>query len=164
MSSTSGPATPRVVLDGMLNREGIPHLWELATLVVRAANEERVDELVDEVETSEIPTLDPDAEQVVYEISGWTDDQRADLEAILMAETVPHGFDENGDLVVLEADEERVEPILDRIDMEDVLTADTVEADGEESDGRDRGGDRRGGDGRRRLGGPGGHVGAVRHG
>lgn len=123
----------RVVLDGMLNKEGIPHVWEIATLVVRTTDEERVDDLVEEVESSEIPTLDPDAEQVVYEISGWTEDQLADLEAILLAETIPHGFDENGDLVVLEADEERVEPILDRIDMEDVLTAEAVEADGEVS-------------------------------
>ncbi len=121
----------RVVLDGMLNSERIPHVWEIGTLVVRTTDEERVDHLVDEVESSEIPTLDPDAEQVVYEINGWTEDQLADLEAILLAETIPHGFDEDGDLVVLEADEERVEPILDRIDMEDVLTADAVEADGE---------------------------------
>ncbi len=123
----------RVVLDGMLNKESIPHLWEIATLVVRTTDEGRVDELVDEVESSEIPTLEPDAEQVVYEISGWTEDQLADLEAILLAETIAHGFDENGDLVVLEADEDRVEPILDRIDMEDVLTADVVEADGDAS-------------------------------
>ena len=73
-----------------------------------------------QVEVERVPTLDPDTEQVVYEISGWTEEQRADLEAILLAEAVPHGFDENGDLVVLEADEERVEPILDRVDMEDV--------------------------------------------
>jgi len=121
----------RVVLDGMLNKEGIPHVWEIGTLVVRTTDEARVDDLVDEVESSEIPTLDPDAEQVVYEISGWTEDQLAALEAILLAETIPHGFDESGDLVVLEADEDRVEPILDRIDMEDVLTADVVAADGE---------------------------------
>jgi hypothetical protein len=121
----------RVVLDGMLNREGIAHIWEIATLVVRAADEDRVDELVEDVESSELPALDPDADQVVYEISGWTDDQRTDLEAALLAEGVPHGIDENGDLVVLEADEERVEPILDRVDMEDVLTAEKVESDGE---------------------------------
>lgn len=125
----------RVVLDGMLNGESIPHVWEIGTLVVRAVDEERVDELVDEVESSEIPTLDPDAEQVVYEISGWTDDQRSDLEAILLAEGVSHGFDENGDLVVLEADEERVEPMLDRVDMEDVVTVDSVQAEGEDDEG-----------------------------
>ncbi len=123
----------RVVLDGMLNRESIPHVWEIGTLVVRSQDEERVDELVDEVESSEIPTLDPDADQVVYEISGWTEDQLTDLEAALLAEGIPHGIDESGDLVVLEADEDRVEPILDRIDMEDVLTADAVQADGEGS-------------------------------
>lgn len=123
----------RVVLDGMLNREGIAHVWEMGTLVVRAADEVRADELIDQVEASELPTLDPDADQVMYEISGWTDDQRSDLEGVLLAEGIPHGIDENGDLVVLAADEERVEPILDRVDMEDVLTADQVEIDGESS-------------------------------
>ena len=120
----------RVVLDGMLNREGIHHIWEIGTLVVRAGDETRVDELVDEVEATEIPTLDPDADQVVYEISGWTEAQLADLEAVLLAEAIPHGIDENGDLVVLEADEDRVEPILDRVDMENTLTAEEVVADG----------------------------------
>ncbi len=121
----------RVVLDTMLTSENIPHVWETGTLVVRSADEERVDELVERVESTELPTLDPDADQVVYEISGWSQSQRADLESALLAEGIPHGIDENGDLVVLEADEERVEPILDRVDMEDVLTADEVAADGE---------------------------------
>lgn len=122
----------RVVLDGMLTRQGIVHVWEAGTLVVRAEDEERTDALVDEVEMTEVPTLDPDADQVVYEITGWDEGQRADLEAALMADEIPHGWDVNGDLVVLEADEERVEPMLDRFDMEGELTADEVAAEPDE--------------------------------
>jgi len=124
----------RVTLDGMLTRQGIIHVWEAATLVVRADDEAQVDELVDEVEVSEQPTLDPDADQVSYEISGWDEAQRSDLEAALVAQDIPHGWDEDGDLVVLEEDEERVAPILDRIDMAREITAEQVGAADDDDD------------------------------
>ena len=126
----------RVALDGMLARQDIVHVWEAGTLVVRADDEGRVDELVDEVEVSEQPTLDPDADQVVYEIRGWDEAQRADLEAVLIADDIAHGWDENRDLVVLEADTDRVEPILDRVDMEDELTVEEV-VDSDDDDSGD---------------------------
>ena len=59
---------PRVVLDGMLASQGIVHVWEAGTLVMRAGDETTVDELIDHVEMSKQPSLDPDDDQVVYEI------------------------------------------------------------------------------------------------
>src|ERR687893_254470 len=50
----------RVLLDQLLGGESIMHVWEGATLVVRAVDEPRVDELVEQVEITNQPTLDPD--------------------------------------------------------------------------------------------------------
>jgi hypothetical protein len=125
----------KVALDGMLNQQGIAHVWEAGTLVIRAADEDQVDELVEGIEVTEQPTLDPDADQVVYDLEGFDDGMRANLEAALMADEIAHGWDEERNLVVLEVDEERVEPILDRIDGQDDLTADEVAADGDDGDG-----------------------------
>src|SRR3954447_25217758 len=69
----------RVLLDQLLEGESIIHVWEGATLVVRAADEERVDELVEQVEVSNQPTLDSDKEQVVFELEEWPDEKRSAL-------------------------------------------------------------------------------------
>ncbi|MCU1351468.1 MAG: hypothetical protein JWM05_677 [Acidimicrobiales bacterium] len=122
----------KVALDGMLNQRAIAHVWEAGTLVIRAVDEAATDALVEEIESTQLPTLDPDADQVIYEVEGFDDAMRADLEAALMAEEIPHGWDEDRNLVVLEVDEAKVEPILDRIDMEDELTAGEVESAGED--------------------------------
>ena len=65
-----------------------------------------VDELVDQVETSELPTLDPDKEQVVYELQDWDDAKRYALSDSLVEAGLAHAFDENYDLVVVEGDSE----------------------------------------------------------
>ena len=44
---------------GMLASQGIVHVWEAGTLVIRAGDETTVDELIDHVEMSEQPSLDP---------------------------------------------------------------------------------------------------------
>ncbi len=106
----------RVLLDQLLTGQGIVHVWEGTTLVVRAADEEAVDTLIDQVESADPPDLDPDRAQVVYELEGWTDDQRGALVEALVEAALPHAFDEDDDLVVHEDDEEQVEPVLERID------------------------------------------------
>ncbi len=128
----------RVLLDQLLTGQGIVHVWEGTTLVVRAADEEAVDTLVEQVEAAELPELDPDRAQVVYELDGWPDEQRAALVEALVDAALPHAFDEDDDLVVHEDDEERVEPILDRIDTTSALPSvpgdDPDDLDGDEVD------------------------------
>jgi hypothetical protein len=121
----------RVLLDQLLSGESIIHVWEGATLVVRAADEERVDELVEQVEVSNQPTLDPDKEQVVFELEEWPDEKRSALTESLEEAEIPFGFDENDDLVVLEDDEERVEAVLDQVDYNFSLDASEVAGDGD---------------------------------
>jgi len=127
----------KVYLDGMLTQAGVPHVWQAGDLVVRAVDRAVVDDLIEEASALEEP-LEPD-DEVVYEIVGFDDGQRSDLDAMLQAEDIEHSWDEQGDLVVRAADEDRVAAILDRIDMAGELTAEQVEASGE--DDADDGGD-----------------------
>jgi hypothetical protein len=124
----------RVLLDQLLGGESIMHVWEGATLVVRAEDEERVDELVEQVEVTNQPTLDPDKEQVVFELEEWPDEKRSALSESLDEAQIPFGFDENDDLVVLEDDEERVEAVLDQVDYNFSLDASEVSGDGEDGE------------------------------
>lgn len=123
----------RVLVERLLTGEEIPHVWEVATLVVRREHEERVDALLDSVDTGdeELVDLDPDRPQLEYELEGWTDEQREELDNALAEHGIAHGWDEEtGVLVVYEEDEERVEQLLDAVEFPDAL-----EADGEDEDG-----------------------------
>jgi len=86
-------------------------------MVVAAADEERVDQLVEEVEVTGEVALDPLAEKTVYEVSDWTMDQLGVLLGALGEAGIPHEFDVDGDLAVLTEDEERVESLLDTLDF-----------------------------------------------
>ena len=116
----------------MLTQAGVPHVWQAGDLVVRAVDRAVVDGLVEEASALEEP-LEPD-DEVVYEIVGFDEGQRSDLDAMLQAEDVEHSWDEQGDLVVRAADEDRVAAILDRIDMAGELTAEQVEASGDDTE------------------------------
>jgi hypothetical protein len=130
----------RVLLDQLLEGESIMHVWEGATLVVRAQDETRVDELIEQVEVTNQPTLDPDKEQIVFELEGWPEEKRAALSTSLEEASISYGHDENDDLVVLEEDEERVEAVLDQVDFNFSLDAEDV-ADDDEEEGEDDGDD-----------------------
>lgn len=110
----------RRMLDQLLTGEQIAHAWQGATMIVRVADEDRVDELVEQVEHTTLPTLDPELEHSVYEMAGWSDAQQSALSRQLGIEGVPHEFDQNGDLVIHTDDEERVDEILDRIEDEGI--------------------------------------------
>jgi len=61
---------------------------------------------------------------VVYELGDWGDPQITRLAEALGAVQISFEFDEEGDLVVLAIDEERVEDLLDSLDDPDALQAD----------------------------------------
>ena len=114
----------RAMLDSLLTSREIVHAWQGGTLVVRAEDESTVDELVDEVDATTGPVLDPDAEKVAYEVGDWTDAQRNALADALAEAGLPYEWDESGDLVVHETDEERVETLLDSIEFPDAIAPD----------------------------------------
>ncbi len=107
----------RRMLDQLLTSRSVSHAWQGATMIVRAADESVVDELVEEVEHAALPTLDPELEHVVYEMAGWTAEQQTLLSARLGAQGIPHEFDQQGDLVLHAEDEERIEALLDEIEQ-----------------------------------------------
>jgi hypothetical protein len=113
----------RLLVDGLLTNQGIAHVWEAGTLVVRSADEAAVDQIIDDIEITTVPALDPAADKLAYEVGGWTDEQRTDLADALGEAGIPYEWDEVGDLLVLETDEARVEEILDTFEFPDALDA-----------------------------------------
>ncbi|CAN5746730.1 hypothetical protein BH20ACT2_BH20ACT2_09770 [soil metagenome] len=124
----------RVLLERLLTGHGVVHAWEAATLVVRADDEARADALIDQVEASNEPALDPDLAQVVYEMEGLGEEQRAQVADTLTSSGIAHGWDDVDDLVVYEHDDERFEQILDGIEYPDALP---VDGDGDVADPAD---------------------------
>jgi hypothetical protein len=106
----------RRMLDQLLTGRGVSHAWQGASMIVRVADEEIVDQLVDEVEVATLPTLDAEAEHTVYEMEGWTAENQTELSNRLGAAGIAHEFDANGDLVVHADEEARVDEILDDVE------------------------------------------------
>jgi hypothetical protein len=98
-------------------------------MIVRAVDESEVDDLVEEVEHATLPTLDPELEQVVYEMAGWTAEQQTLLSERLGAQGIPHEFDATGDLVAHAEDEDRIEALLDDIEKSPLVASSDADAD-----------------------------------
>ena len=128
----------RFAIDRVLAGAGIVHGWDGTTLVIAPYDEEEVDRLLDaaadelDLGTGDIDEalLDEDAEQVIYDLADWDGERRTELDGRLEAEGIAHAFDETGDLVVLAADEDCVDAIVDEIEFPDQLPAESGSSDG----------------------------------
>jgi hypothetical protein len=105
----------RVMLESLLTGQKLPHAWEGTNLQVPAALESKVDALIDQVEITTEPNLDPEAVKVAYELNDWDDEQQTELLQALDGRGVPYDFDVDGSLVVLESDDAAVEAIFDEL-------------------------------------------------
>jgi hypothetical protein len=105
----------RVMLESLLAGQSVPHAWEGTDLQVPAALEAKVDSLIDQVEITTEPNLDPDAPKVAYELADWDDEQQTELIQALNAKGIPYDFDIDGSLVVLESDDPVVEAVFDEL-------------------------------------------------
>lgn len=125
------------MVDQVLTNENVDHAWQGAVLIVRDADEARVDAVVDAIERTTLPTLDADAPKEIYEMEGWDSAQQSELSSRLGLGGIAHTFNVDGDLVVLASDEEMVETIfdavLDEIDMADEDGAELVALEGLEA-------------------------------
>lgn len=129
------PVEARQHLDRLLHDR--PHVWQGTDLVVPAEDVERTDALIDEVEATMVLALDPEAPKVAYDLADLDEEQLVAISTSLADEGIPHAFDDDtGELVVHEADEERVEAILDAVDFPDALPVDDG-VDGEDGDDLD---------------------------
>ncbi len=115
----------RLAIDELFWSNGIPHAWDGQSLVVRGEDEEEADRLIDDADREAF--LDSDVEQVSYDLGDWDDDRRGELTQALDAAAIEHAWDEHGELVVLDADEERVDAIIDAIEYPDQLDVDEGE-------------------------------------
>ncbi len=105
----------KVTLEGMLVRAGIGRVWEAGALVVSAADEDAVDDLIATLEGDDLPELSDEARMVALEIEGLDADGHAELDARLLAGSVAHAWDDEGALVVSEADEDRVLTLIGEV-------------------------------------------------
>ena len=142
----------RVMLQQLLTVDKVVHSWQGTTLMVHESLEEKVDSLVDEVEETERAKeatsrpIGPEDSLTAFELAEWSEALRAELVERLVQARVPHILDTEGDateadadqetepgevcdLLVREADEDRVELVIDD------LLAREEEAQFEELDG-----------------------------
>lgn len=105
----------RGLLSSLLSTAGIAHVWQGTTVTVREEDESAVDELIDEVLATARPALDPSAPRLVYEVGQWPVSLQTELVDALTAADVPYEWDEHGDLVVREEDEDTVAAVLDEL-------------------------------------------------
>ena len=142
----------RVMLKQLLTVDQVVHSWQGTTLMVHESLEEKVDSLVDEVDETEKAKeatsrpIGPEDSLTAFELAEWSEALRAELVERLVQARVPHLLDTEGDategdadqetepgevcdLLVREADEDRVELVIDD------LLAREEEAQFEELDG-----------------------------
>ncbi|MXV98341.1 MAG: hypothetical protein F4Z90_06340 [Acidimicrobiaceae bacterium] len=137
----------RVMLKQLLTVDKVVHSWQGTTLMVHESLEEKVDSLVDEVEETERAKeatsrpIGPEDSLTAFELAEWSEALRSELVERLVQARVPHILDTGGDadqetepgevcdLLVREADEDRVELVIDD------LLAREEEAQFEELDG-----------------------------
>ena len=149
----------RVMLQQLLTVDKVVHSWQGTTLMVHESLEETVDSLVDEVEETEEAKeatsrpIGPEDSLTAFELAEWSEALRSELVERLVQARVPHLLDTEGDteddtegdaeggtgqetepgevcdLLVREADEDRVELVIDD------LLAREEEAQFEELDG-----------------------------
>ena len=103
----------RSLMASFMFTEGLVHAWQGASLVVREADEEQVDELVVRVKDTELPVLNHKAGTVEYELAEMSDAQTDSLTTLLANESIPHEFSMAGNLLIQGADEEKVEAVFD---------------------------------------------------
>ena len=115
-------AHARLAIDELFWSSGIAHAWDGTSLIVRPDDEEEADRLIDEADREAF--LDSDAEQVSYELADWDDARRAQLTDALTAASIEHAWDEHGELVILEDDEDRVDAIVDAIEFPEAIEVD----------------------------------------
>jgi hypothetical protein len=123
----------RGMLVQLLESADLPYAWEGTDLVAPAVFEERIDALVDQVEATDRPTLDPDADKLAYDLDDWSDAACTQLAQHLAEVGIAYEFDVEGALVVLADDEEAVEAALDAVEFPDALEEDDGDA-GDEPD------------------------------
>lgn len=106
------------VARSMLNASEVAHRWEGPDkFVVAASLREEVASVLDEVIAASQPHLEAEEDRVVYELAEWPRREVDELQLALDREGIVHEWSEEGDLLVYEADEERVDDLFDELGL-----------------------------------------------
>lgn len=98
----------RVELVEELIAAGIRHDWEGDELVVMSDDTDRVEAILDRFE-------EDDVDEEEFDVDDWSDDERREFAAILVARDIVHRFDDDALIVGVE-DADTVEELLDQFD------------------------------------------------
>ncbi len=109
-------AESRSMIEGLLSRANVLHIWQGASLLVGEDDERAVDEFISEVDAASRPILDPDVEKIIYEMHELTDSQVTTLTQALEDEGTAYQITAEGDLIIEAKDESRVEAVFDRLE------------------------------------------------
>ena len=104
----------RHALDERLHLLQAPHAWNGSWLVVAEDDVAWVERIIEQVEDERSVQLDPDVDQVAYDLTGWEEATRERLLDGLQDEAIAYGMD-GDELVVHEIDEQRVDELVDAI-------------------------------------------------
>ncbi len=109
----SWPLDSQAEAAAALAESGIPHAFSGTDLVVHLDHEEAVDAMLDEIEDAAggfdaADGGEDEPGELVYELEGWTEEHRTDLEARLAAGGVPYRIEDDG-LAVAARDEAAVD-------------------------------------------------------
>ena len=104
----------RSALDERLHLLQAPHAWNGSWLVVGEDDVAWVERIIEQVEDERSVQLDPEVDQVAYDLAGWDEDNRQRLIDGLEDESIAYGIDDD-ELVVHEIDEQRVDELVDAI-------------------------------------------------
>src|SRR5918993_623607 len=107
-----------IARDGLTDRlreAGVPHWWVEGELHGSAEDAGTIDGLIDAVENEEAEALDPDVDQVAYDMSEWDDDRIETLAERLDAAEIPYGWSDE-ELFVYARDESVVDDIVDAVE------------------------------------------------
>lgn len=105
----------RQVLRSLLVDSGVPHAWEGTVLVVPAAFEDQVDDLVEGARSTARSSLGRTSATTSYDVSPWSAASQNTLVDGLVEAHIPHEWDSEGDLVVHEEDAEVVEELIEAL-------------------------------------------------
>lgn len=105
------------VLRSSLEQDGLAHSWQDGKLVVDAAHREAVAALLDDIVAASIPRLDSESDRTAYDLGDWPDYEIEVLIGALEEAGIVHEWTDDGELLVYEADEVRVDELFDSLDL-----------------------------------------------
>jgi hypothetical protein len=123
----------RQAVNDRLNEALIPFRWDGATLEVAGADVGPVENILDIVTSeSAAEPLDPDRDQVAYDMSEWEDDRLSALADALAAAGIDFSWDsESDELFVYAEDEAAADELFDKVAHPDELAAEEDDGDGD---------------------------------